>query len=626
MESTVGPACPPGRTVTKRPWALAEDTPRGPDSPPKRPRPNSLPLTTTFRPLPPPPQTTSAVDPSSHSPVNPPRDQHATDTADEKPRAASPALSDASGPPTPDIPLSPGGTHARDPDADPDSPDLDSMWSASVIPNALPSHILAETFERHLRGLLRGVRAPLAIGPLWARLDYLCSLAVVLEEAGMVDRGLGRHLWRLTRRGPPAAADAVAPRPLMGFYEAATQNQADCQLWALLRRGLTTASTLRWGPQGPCFSPQWLKHNASLRPDVQSSAVMFGRVNEPTARSLLFRYCVGRADDGGEAGADKRRFIFHEPSDLAEENVHTCGVLMDGHTGMVGASLDILVCPRDIHGYLAPVPKTPLAFYEVKCRAKYAFDPMDPSDPTASAYEDLMAHRSPEAFRAFIRSIPKPSVRYFAPGRVPGPEEALVTQDQAWSEAHASGEKRRCSAADRALVELNSGVVSEVLLFGAPDLGRHTISPVSWSSGDLVRREPVFANPRHPNFKQILVQGYVLDSHFPDCPPHPHLVTFIGRHRTSAEEGVTFRLEDGAGALGAAGPSKASILPNQAVPIALIITPVRIDPEIYKAIQRSSRLAFDDTLAELWASRSPGPGPAAAETTSSSPTTGRSSR
>lgn len=68
-------------------------------------------------------------------------------------------------------------------------------------------------------------------------------------------------------------------------------------------------------------------------------------------------------------------------------------------------------------------------------------------------------------------------------------------------------------------MELNSGVVSEVLLFGAPDLGRHTISPVSWSSGDLVRREPVFANPRHPNFKQILVQGYVLDSHFPDCPP-----------------------------------------------------------------------------------------------------------
>lgn len=44
------------------------------------------------------------------------------------------------------------------------------MWSASVIPNALPSHILAETFERHLRGLLRGVRAlwpSVPSGPAW---------------------------------------------------------------------------------------------------------------------------------------------------------------------------------------------------------------------------------------------------------------------------------------------------------------------------------------------------------------------------------------------------------------------------------------------------------------------------
>lgn len=179
----------------------------------------------------------------------------------------------------------------------------------------------------------------------------------------------------------PVAANAVAPRPLMGFYEAATQNQADCQLWALLRRGLTTTSTLRWGPQGPCFSPQWLKHNASLRPDVQSSAVMFGRVNRPTARSLLFRYCVGRADDGGKAGADTRRFIFHEPSDLAEENVHTCGVLMDGHTGMVGASLDILVCPRDIHGYLAPVPKTPWPFTRLNAGPSTLSTPWTPATP-----------------------------------------------------------------------------------------------------------------------------------------------------------------------------------------------------------------------------------------------------
>lgn len=254
------------------------------------------------------------------------------------------------------------------------------MWSASVIPNALPSHILAETFERHLRGLLRGVRAPLAIGPLWARLDYLCSLAVVLEEAGMVDRGLGRHLWRLTRRAPGRRGRRGAPAP-HGVLRGGHAKPGRLPAMGPAPAGPHDRIHLRWGPQGPCFSPQWLKHNASLRPDVQSSAVMFGRVNEPTARSLLFRYCVGRADDGGEAGADTRRFIFHEPSDLAEENVHTCGVLMDGHTGMVGASLDILVCPRDIHGYLAPVPKTPWPFTRSNAGPSTLSTPWTPATP-----------------------------------------------------------------------------------------------------------------------------------------------------------------------------------------------------------------------------------------------------
>lgn len=167
----------------------------------------------------------------------------------------------------------------------------------------------------------------------------------------------------------------------MGFYEAATQNQADCQLWALLRRGLTTASTLRWGAQGPCFSSQWLTHNASLRLDAQSSAVMFGRVNEPTARNLLFRYCVGRADAGVNDDADAGRFVFHQPGDLAEENVHACGVLMDGHTGMVGASLDILVCPRDPHGYLAPAPQTPWPSTRLSAEPSTRSTPRTPAPP-----------------------------------------------------------------------------------------------------------------------------------------------------------------------------------------------------------------------------------------------------
>lgn len=163
---------------------------------------------------------------------------------------------------------------------------------------------------------------------------------------------------------------------------------------------------------------------------------MFGRVNEPTARSLLFRYCVGRADDGGEAGADTRRFIFHEPGDLAEENVHTCGVLMDGHTGMVGASLDILVCPRDIHGYLAPVPKTPWPL-RGQMPGQVRFRPHGPQRPHGLRVRGLdgtpvpggvpgIYPVDPEAQRAILRARARPrpgggSSRKTRPGQRPTP-------------------------------------------------------------------------------------------------------------------------------------------------------------------------------------------------------------
>ncbi|AHM95988.1 deoxyribonuclease [Papiine alphaherpesvirus 2] len=617
MQTTTPAGPPSSRAEHKRPPAPAgnegAEPGRGVDEsarPPKRPRPDSLPLAAVYRP---------ATPPSPGRPETPP---------------------------TPDLPLSPRGTHGLaapagepEPESDPEpgsqsllanyvppaqdvgGADADAGstpepgWSAVAIPDALPPHVLAETFERHLCGLLRGVRRPLDVEPLRARLGYLFSLATALEEAGMVDRGIGGHLLRLSRRA--AAAD---PRPLMAFFEAATQNQAESQLWGLLRRGLTTASTLKWGPRGPCFSPRWLKNNDDPRLDFQSSAVMFGRTNEPAARALLFRYCVGRADDRDAEGDDAgRRFVFCEPGDAPAASVHACGVLVDAHTGMVGASLDILVCPRDRHGCLNPAPGTPLRFYEVKCRAKYAFDPADAGDPVVAAHRRLVARRSPADFRAFLRSIARPGVRYFAPGRVPGPEEALVSDHAVWADARAGDEKRRCSALDRALVGLNSGVESDVLLFGDPDPERRTVSPLAWSSGALVHREPIFANPRHPNFKQILVQAYVLASHFPECPLHPHLVTFIGRHRTPDEEGLSLRLEDAPASAPAAvrAAAGASILPDQAVPVALIITPVRVDAAIYDLIRRNSRLAFDETLARLWASRAPASDPAAAGGTSS---------
>ncbi|QOD40207.1 alkaline exonuclease [Macropodid alphaherpesvirus 2] len=484
----------------------------------------------------------------------------------------------------------------------------DLSWSASIIPDTLASHITASTFGKHLRALVAEVQSPSEIDPLGARVNYLYKLATQLEDMGLVSCGISKRLCNISQSAP--AARPPDPKPLMRFFEAATQNQIECNLWALLRNGLTTASTLKWDARGPCFSPQWLQQNTDFRREApgQASAVIFGRLNEPTVRTLLFKYSIGRADEptGNE---NEQKFIFHQPTDISDEQVHTCGVLMDAYTGMVGASLDILVCPRDQHGLLAPPPNFPLSFYEVKCRAKYAFDPMDITKPIVAAYNNLLSARTPAAFQAFIQSINKPGVQYMAPETIPGPEEALLTAATQWKPCDGRVTKRRPTALDKQLLELNKTAMSDILLFGPPDVHAQTIQPLSWSSGNFVYKSPIFANPRHSNFKQILVQAYVLSSHFAQRPIYPHLVTFIGRYRTPEEEGLNFQLESRSlsgtpedNQDGTYNSAKATITPEQAIPVALLITPIHIDQNIYTALRHNSQTAFADTVAHIWAS------------------------
>ncbi|AQS79204.1 deoxyribonuclease [Ateline alphaherpesvirus 1] len=500
---------------------------------------------------------------------------------------------------------------ARTPPADP------AAWSPPAVPDALAARVTAHTFEHHLASLAAGGAARvgalgagaggsrlLEAGPLAARADYLCALAAALEAEGLSERGLASALSRMAGGG---AAGRLNPRAPMLFFEAATRTQSESGLWALLRRGLVTASSLRWGPAGPRFPARWLDENTAPAPDGFAAAIAFGRTNELTARTLLFRYLVD-ADEGAEGAAAEPRFVFDDGPDgaAAGGGPHACGLLFDAHTGMTGASLDVLVCPRDGGGGLAPRPGRPLPFFEIKCRAKYLFDPLDPRPPIAAAYEALLRDRTPRAFRDFVGSIARPGVRYFDAAGAPGPEEALVTCACAWRNPAAAEPRRRCPPGDRRLLELNRGLRSEVVLFDQPDVRRRTIGPVRWSSGGVVHREPIFANPRHAAFKQILVQAYVLDSHFPDSAPRPHLVTFIGRLRRPEEEGLRFELADGhppAADDRPRAPGPASVAPEQAIPVALIVTPVAVDAGAFAVLRRDSLAAFDATVVRRWGRR-----------------------
>lgn len=117
--------------------------------------------------------------------------------------------------------------------------------------------------------------------------------------------------------------------------------------------------------------------------------------------------------------------------------------------------------------------------------------------------------------------------------------------------------------------------------------GRQDIVP--WASGERALRVPVFANPRHANFRQILVQSYVVAGVFPDRPARPHLATFFGRRRRPCEQNRTLDLA-----------SLCDVPPACAVPVLLIVTPVSVCEEAFEDLRARAEEAFRVTASRTW--------------------------
>ncbi|AVT50768.1 deoxyribonuclease [Cervid alphaherpesvirus 2] len=458
-----------------------------------------------------------------------------------------------------------------------------------------------------------------------------------------------RHV--LARAGAPA--EARDARGLFRAVEAATRGQAACDLWWLLRRSLATASAIRWAAAGP---RPLVRLGRGAPEERDTAATLFGRCNEPLARALVRALCVPPGDlptpDGlGPPGAawaeraadaegaapaagDGPAFVFDDDDgagpafvfddddgagpafvfDAAAaaepaDDEHTCGLLIDARTGVLAASIDMLVCDRDARGELAPhATQTELGLFEIKCRAKYAFDP-DDGGATARAHAALLAAPGAAALRAFLRSVRRPGVEHCPPDGCPGAAEALASCAEGWAPPPplppgAPPPGRRCSEFDRRHLALNRGVTSRVWLFNEPDERSGAIGLAAWDTGATALEAPLFANPRHANFRQVLVQSHVLAGHFPGRAAAPHLVTFIGRQRRPRESGA---LAVCAGAAGA----RVAVPRECAVPVLLIVTPVAVDGELAReALERPAREAFL-AEAEAWARRRPAAGAAA---------------
>ncbi|QQG63365.1 deoxyribonuclease [Felid alphaherpesvirus 1] len=489
----------------------------------------------------------------------------------------------------------------------------------TFLPSVLPKSFSTLTFWSHFLKSSPLPKNDKRLNPIFYRLAYIHDLVGQMELEGLVSGylatttyGIGKPIRFVegTYTHAKTLADSLPSTRIQDVIlriEAETRDQSESDLWRLLRRGLATASTMRWGPYGPVYPPQWCELSTNARPIPDNPAMAFGRTNEPMVRALIETLYIPPIEvpkNEETRTEDPMFYIFEESPKRERGEAYSCGLLIDIRTGVVGASLDMLVCARDDLGRLKPSnSQTTLDFFEIKCRAKYLFSP-ESSSPPSIAYENLLKYRSAASLRRFIRSIKNPCVEYFEPNKAPSSTEALTTCNSAWRPRLVAETNRRCGDFDKQHLCLNLDTSSDVWLFSEPDLERGVITPVCWDTGDLTLSTPIFANPRHANFKQILVQSYVLSGHFPHRRLRAFLVTYIGRHRRIGEAGKTFTILDRPGSrsynLHETVPSTC------AIPVLLIVTPVIVDhEETWADIETCSLEAFNTTADTIWDRNSP---------------------
>ncbi|AKB93292.1 B98a [Murid betaherpesvirus 8] len=294
---------------------------------------------------------------------------------------------------------------------------------------------------------------------------------------------------------------------------------------------------------------------------LNCEAVRFGARCEPVVRMLLEEFVTGPLDDA----------------------VRDMGLLLDPSSGILGASLDFCTgLTRDDDDLL--VVRSGAAIFEIKCRFKYL---RDRSDETVAAF---LAKPNAETFAAFILSHPIPAVEYKEIDEMPSGREALMSHDKMFKINHKR--RRSCKPPDfirgwlKELIGSNSKVASTVFTFDTcvseevtvPGDGERSEATTRYL--DVISKAtfsfPVFINPRHPYYCQILLQQYVLSQYYinahddperisPDDLPIAYLVSAILRKRDEPESELTLRING-------------RVSECDEVPLCVIVTPVRLDP------------------------------------------------
>ncbi|QQL10245.1 Ja134 [Japanese cytomegalovirus] len=312
------------------------------------------------------------------------------------------------------------------------------------------------------------------------------------------------------------------------------------------------------------------------------------------------------------------------------------GLLIDPTSGLIGASIDLCfgVCKSDSGDARTSLHISPCAsVYEIKCRYKYLRKKTDPF------VQNVLQHADAAAVAKFLLSHPIPGVEFRHDADIPSGREFLLSYDPLFKATLKRGRPIKPPEALRDyihdLLYLNKTERSEVIVFDAKNLDE-TInaphSPAGPVADDAVETEggsqrsfhdedtpdllgqltlyevsrfslPVFVNPRHQYYFQLLVQQYVLSQYYikkhPDPEridfrdlPNAHLVSAIFRERDESEVGRPLHLGG-------------RVFSCDHIPLLIIVTPVVLDPKFTRhvvstVVDRWSRDLSRKTNLPVW--------------------------
>lgn len=376
------------------------------------------------------------------------------------------------------------------------------------------------------------------------------------------------------------------------FIERETREQSSSDLWKTLRKSLLSAS--RMYPNLKTQKP--IPYTIKMGTMDDCAASLYGLINEKSAKNILLKYY------GNECPNLVIKPVLTEESDTlviddddeASDFNTSMGLLLDMETGMYGASLDLLLCPRDNKGMLDFTAAEKLYFFEIKSKIKYTCDILDGS-PLSSAMAAFCESASLEDFKRLVKETRVPVVQYVCDNTTsPSSTECLLSNDPSWAQ---NPRKRGKSAKDqpefiKKFYKMNKDKTSTLIVFGCPDSKTSCIKEKA-----VHYNVPVFINSNHSHFSQILTQAYVVQT-YPQAkqkPILPHLATLFTRRRTTDEVGKSI-----------IDVSGKELDPRADIPVALLVTPVDVGSD-FSCLTEFAELTWNHWLWEISAQNSAAP-------------------